>query len=80
MLALAAAAAAAAAVKPVTPRNAKSLHAARQPLHRGVKLSFVNVTIFLSGLRAQKRRGALLADFACQTSKPDNLTTARAAA
>jgi hypothetical protein len=55
MLALAAAAA---AVEPVTPRNANSLHAAGQLLHRGVKLSFVNVAIFLSGLRTQKRRGA----------------------
>jgi hypothetical protein len=45
--------------------------------HLGVKLSFVNVTIFLSGLRAQKRRCALLAEFACRTGKPDKLTTAR---
>jgi hypothetical protein len=43
-------------------RNAKSLHAARQLLHRGVKLLFGNVTFFLSGLRAQKRRGSLLAE------------------
>jgi hypothetical protein len=45
--------------------------------HCGVKLAFVNVTISLSGLRAQKRRCALLAEFACRTGKPDNLTTAR---
>jgi hypothetical protein len=69
--------AAAAAVEPVTPRVAKSLHAARQLLHRGVKLSFVYVTSFLSGLRAQKRRGLLLAEFACLIDKPD-LTTERA--
>jgi hypothetical protein len=69
---------AAAAVERVTPKNAKSLHAARQLLHRGVKLLFVNVTFFLSGLRVQKRRGSLLAEFACRIGKPDNLTTARA--
>jgi hypothetical protein len=57
--------------------NANSLHAARQLLHQGVKLSNFAVTVFLSGLRAQKRRGALLAEFACQTGKPDNLTTSR---
>jgi hypothetical protein len=76
--AAAAAAAAAAAVEPVIPRNAKSLHAARQLLHRGVKLIFVNVTFFLSEPRVQERRGSLLADFACRIGKPDNLTTARA--
>jgi hypothetical protein len=40
--------------------------------HCGVKLAFVNVTIFLSVLRAQKRRCALLAEFTCRTGKPDN--------
>jgi hypothetical protein len=37
-----------------------SLHAAQQLLHRGVKQIFVHVAIFLSGLRAEKRHGALL--------------------
>jgi hypothetical protein len=39
-------------------KKRKLFHAARQLLHRGVNLSFVNVTIFLSGLPVQKRRGA----------------------
>jgi hypothetical protein len=43
-----------------------------------VKLLFVNVTFLLSGLRAQKCRGSLLAEFACRIGKPDNPTTARA--
>jgi hypothetical protein len=42
-----------------------------------MKLLFVNVNIFLSGLRAQKRHGALQR-LACRVGKPDNLTTARA--
>jgi hypothetical protein len=42
-----------------------------------MKILFVNVNIFLSGLRAQKRHGALQR-VACRISKPDNLTTARA--
>jgi hypothetical protein len=73
-----AAAAAAAAVELVTPRNANSLHAAWQLLHQRMKRLFVNVTIFLFGLRAQKRPGPLLAGFACRIGEPDNLITARA--